>query len=59
MVRKGKRKEKSNLKANPPPPPFPATIATPLCRLWHDAQAIACAHTVTHANQEKGGLGRQ
>ena len=57
MVRKGKRKEKSNLKANPPP--FPATIATPLCRLWHDAQAIACAHTVTHANQEKGGLGRR
>ena len=28
-------------------------------RPWYDAWAIACARAVTHANQEKGGLGRQ
>ena len=26
-------------------------------RPGHDAWAIACAHAVTHTNQEKGGLG--
>ena len=26
-------------------------------RPWHDAQAIAHARAVTHANQEKGGFG--
>ena len=25
-------------------------------RPWHDEQAIACAHAITCANQEKGGL---
>ena len=34
------------------------------CRPWHDTRAIARgdiarAHAVTHANQEKGGLGGQ
>ena len=28
-------------------------------RPWHDAQVIACARTVTCANQEKRGLGKQ
>ena len=28
-------------------------------RPWHDMQVIACAHNVTHANQEKGGIGRR
>ena len=27
------------------------------CKLWHDAQAIACTCAVTRTNQEKGGLG--
>ena len=29
------------------------------CRPWHDTRAIARADAVTHANQEKGGLGGQ
>ena len=28
-----------------------------ICKPWHDTRAIACAHAVTCANQEKGGLG--
>ena len=28
-------------------------------RPWHDMRVIARAHAVTHANQEKGGLGGQ
>ena len=28
-------------------------------RPWHDARAIAQAHTATYANQEKGCLGEQ
>ena len=27
-----------------------------LPRPWHGAQVIACAHAITCANQEKGGL---
>ena len=33
------------------------TVASIKCRPWHDVWAIAHAHAVTHANQEKGGLG--
>ena len=29
------------------------------CKLWHDGWVMAYAHVITHANQEKGGLGRQ
>ena len=33
------------------------TVASIKCRPWHDVWVIAHAHAVTHANQEKGGLG--
>ena len=33
------------------------TVASIKCRPWHDMCAIARAHAVTRANQEKGGLG--
>ena len=36
------------------PPPDPQLQLQ--FRSWHDAQAIARAHAITHANQEKGGL---
>ena len=35
---------------------FVVTHALGHIRPWHDTQAIACAHAITHANQEKGGL---
>ena len=42
MVRKGKRKEKSNLKANPPPPPSPLLLQHPFadCGMMHRRQPV-------------------
>ena len=50
---------------NFPKPPITLKLAQCFMKLriinrpWHDAWAIACTHTVTCANQEKEGLGRQ